>query len=359
MKTVYVKLSQGNYPIHIGPGLLAKADYQSLLQQPSAIIVTDDTVAPLYLSTLTNALDNQGINFETIVIPTGESYKNLETVSLILDRLLELKIERKTTLIALGGGVIGDLAGFAAAIYLRGIPLIQIPTTLLSQADASVGGKTGVNHPYSKNMIGALHQPKAVIIDPDTLQTLSEREISSGLAEVIKFGLIQDASFLHWLETNMHRLWKHDSEALTEAIYRSCCYKAEATSQDEAETGPRLLLNIGHTFGHAIETAMGYGEWLHGEAVGAGTVMAAHLSQRAGWISSDDVKHVESLMHLARLPIRGPRLGSQRYLELMQNDKKVENGRLRLILLKKLGKAEVVTWTERTMLENVIHHCSH
>ncbi len=208
-------------------------------------------------------------------------------------------------------------------------------------------------------MIGALHQPKAVIIDTDTLKTLPERELSSGLAEVIKFGLIQDAEFINWLEQNMPRLWARDSEALTEAVYRSCCYKAEATSQDEAETGVRLLLNIGHTFGHAIETAMGYGEWLHGEAVAVGTVMAAHLSQRAGWISMPDVKQVEALMHQARLPIRGPNLGSQRYLDLMQNDKKVENGKLRFILLKKLGKAEVVTWTERSMLENVIHDCCH
>lgn len=357
MKTLHVELAERRYPIQIGGGLLTQTDYRPWLVQPRAVVVTNTTVAPLYLEALSTTLAQQGISIETVILPDGEAYKTLDTLNILLTRLLEIKAERKTTLIALGGGVIGDMAGFAAAIYLRGIPFIQVPTTLLSQVDSSVGGKTAVNHPLGKNMIGAFYQPKAVVIDTDTLKTLPEREFSAGLAEVIKYGLIRDADFLSWIEHNSDRVWAQHPETLAEVIYRSCRHKAEVVSEDESEQGVRALLNLGHTFGHAIEAGMGYGEWLHGEAVGAGTVMAAQLSHHAGWLSRADVTRVEALMRLARLPVRGPHLGVDRYLDLMQNDKKVENGHLRLILLKALGSAEVVTWKDPILLKSVIQEC--
>ncbi|MES2207384.1 MAG: 3-dehydroquinate synthase [Pseudomonadota bacterium] len=357
MKTLQVSLGERSYPIQIGQGLLTQTDYRAWLSHKHVIVVTNTTVAPLYLQSFKECLEQQGMQVDTVILPDGEAYKTMDTLNVLLTRLLEIKAERKTTLFALGGGVIGDIVGFAAAIYLRGIPFIQVPTTLLSQVDSSVGGKTAVNHPLGKNMVGCFYQPKAVVIDTSTLQTLPEREFSAGLAEVIKYGLIRDRAFLEWLDKSMKAIWAQDNEALSEAIYRSCQYKADIVAEDESELGVRALLNLGHTFGHAIETGMGYGAWLHGEAVGAGTLMAAELSHQAGWLTQGDVEQVRHFMQLAHLPLKGPQLGADRYIELMQNDKKVENGDLRLILLKALGQAEVVTWKDSTLLKRVIESC--
>ncbi len=357
MKTLHVSLGERSYPIQIGRGLLTQTDYRPWLLHDRVVVVTNTTVALLYLDVFTHTLKQQGLQVDTVVLPDGEVYKTLDTLNILLTHLLKIKAERKTTLFALGGGVIGDMAGFAAAIYLRGIPFIQVPTTLLSQVDSSVGGKTAVNHPLGKNMIGCFYQPKAVVIDTQTLKTLPEREFSAGLAEVIKYGLIRDHSFLEWLNRSMSAIWAQDNEALSEAIFRSCQYKAAIVAEDESELGVRALLNLGHTFGHAIETGMGYGTWLHGEAVSAGTIMAAELSHQAGWLTQKDVEHVKHFMHMAHLPLKGPNLGADRYIELMQNDKKVENGHLRLILLKALGQAEVVTWKDSVLLKRVIDSC--
>ena len=285
MQTLTVDLGDRSYPIHIGSGLLGQPDLiLPHLAQKRVMIVTNTTVAPLYLARLTATLEAGGVTVAQVVLPDGEAYKNWETLNLIFDALLTDRAERKTTLIALGGGVIGDMTGFAAASYQRGVPFIQIPTTLLSQVDSSVGGKTGINHPLGKNMIGAFYQPKLVLADTDTLKTLPARELSAGLAEVIKYGLIWDADFLAWLEANMDKLRALDPAAITHAIYRSCEIKAQVVGQDEREGGIRAILNLGHTFGHAIETGMGYGNWLHGEAVAAGMVLAAQTSQRLGWL---------------------------------------------------------------------------
>jgi 3-dehydroquinate synthase len=354
-RTLHVELADRRYPIHIGAGLLTHTDFRPFLSQPKAIIVTNETVAPHYLATLLNTLHQQDIHTESIILPDGEVHKSLHTLEHVLTRLLELRAERKTTLIALGGGVIGDLAGFAAAIYQRGMPFIQVPTTLLAQVDSSVGGKTAVNHPLGKNMIGAFYQPKAVIIDTDTLHTLPNREYHAGWAEIIKYGLIRESAFLDWIETHAAQLAQRQPDLIAEAIYRSCQHKALIVAEDESEQGVRALLNLGHTFGHAIETGLGYGVWLHGEAVAAGTVMAAALSHQAGWISSADVQRVEQLMQRFSLPIRGPQLGGERYWELMQHDKKVEHGQLRLIALKKLGQADIIQWDNLSALIRVIN----
>jgi 3-dehydroquinate synthase len=275
------------------------------------------------------------------ILPDGEQYKEWQTLNQIFDTLLQERCERSTTLIALGGGVIGDMGGFAAACYQRGMPFIQVPTTLLAQVDSSVGGKTAINHPLGKNMIGALYQPQLVLADTDTLSTLPDRELSAGLAEVIKYGLIRDLSFLAWLETNIERLRARDTEALAYAIHRSCANKAEVVAADERETGERALLNLGHTFGHAIETGLGYGQWLHGEAVAAGTMMAAELSMQLGWIGAEDLERIAELFLRAGLPVVGAELKPAHYLDLMRHDKKVEDGRLRLVLLQAIGKAVV------------------
>jgi 3-dehydroquinate synthase len=342
MRTLNVELGSRSYPIHIGAGLLGRAEpILPHLKAPQAAIVSNGTVAPLYLAALANPLRAAGVRLTEIVLPDGEQYKTWETLNRIFDALLGNRCERSTTVIALGGGVIGDLAGFAAASYQRGVPFIQVPTTLLAQVDSSVGGKTGINHPLGKNMIGAFHQPRLVLADTDTLATLPDRELSAGLAEVIKYGLIRDLAFLEWLETHMERLLARDAEALTYAIERSCANKAEVVAADETEAGVRALLNLGHTFGHAIEAGLGYGEWLHGEAVAAGTVMAAELSRRVGWLSLADVARIAALLRRARLPVRGPALGAERYLELMALDKKVAAGKLRLVLLQALGRATV------------------
>jgi 3-dehydroquinate synthase len=344
MKTLEVKLGDRSYPIHIGQGLLQQAELiLPYLKRKQVAVVTNTTVAPLYLERLSEPLRSRGVDVISIILPDGEAYKNSETLNLIYDALLQHRAERSTTLIALGGGVIGDLTGYAAATYLRGVPFIQIPTTLLSQVDSSVGGKTGINHPLGKNMIGAFYQPQLVLADIDTLKTLPPRELSAGLAEVIKYGLIRDVAFFDWLERNMDRLVALDMEALTHAIYRSCENKAEVVAADEREAGERALLNLGHTFGHAIENAMGYGVWLHGEAVAAGTMLAADLSRRMGWLNDDEVARMRAIFKAANLPIDPPALGVDRYLDLMGLDKKVVDGKIRFILQQAIGKSVVTS----------------
>lgn len=351
MKTLPLDLGERSYPIYIGSGLLGQTELLKKHVVGSRVaIVTNETVAPLYLSKVRSHLSM--LKPVEVILPDGEQYKTLEILNRIFDALLGARCDRRTTLIALGGGVIGDMAGFAAACYQRGVPFIQVPTTLLSQVDSSVGGKTGVNHPLGKNMIGAFYQPRAVIIDTDTLNTLPDRELSSGLAEVIKYGLIRDPEFFAWLETNLDKLLARDPEALAFAIHRSCRNKAEVVAADERESGVRATLNLGHTFGHAIETGMGYGEWLHGEAIAAGMTMAADLSRRLGWLTTAETTRIEKLMKRARLPVRAPgSLSSARFLELMAVDKKVLDGRLRLVLLKHLGEAVITDEYPRTGLE--------
>jgi 3-dehydroquinate synthase len=340
MQTVNVALGERSYRIHIGAELLERSELLlPHLARPRVAVVTNDVVGPLYLERLRSSLSGAGVAVMPIIVPDGEAHKNWATLNHILDTLLRERCERKTTLIALGGGVIGDLTGFAAAIYLRGVPFIQVPTTLLAQVDSSVGGKTGINHPLGKNLIGAFHQPRLVLADTAALNTLPEREFAAGLAEVIKYGLILDAALFDWLETSIARLGARDPEALEYAVRRSCEIKAAVVAADERESDSRALLNLGHTFGHAVEAGLSYGTWLHGEAVAAGTVMAARLSQRMGLLSPADAGRIESLLSRAGLPVRAPALGVQRYLDLMRLDKKVEGGRLRLILLKRIGEA--------------------
>ena len=355
MQTLNVDLGERSYPIHIGSGLLDRPDLLlPHLAQKRVAVVTNTTVAPLYLERLTAALRAHGVAVTPIVLPDGEAYKNWETLNLIFDALLTDRAERKTTLIALGGGVIGDMTGFAAACYQRGVPFIQIPTTLLSQVDSSVGGKTGINHPLGKNMIGAFYQPKLVLADTDTLKTLPARELSAGLAEVIKYGLIRDADFLAWLGANMDKLRALDPAAIAHAVYRSCEIKAQVVGQDEREGGIRAILNLGHTFGHAIETGMGYGNWLHGEAVAAGMAMAAQTSQRMGWLSEADVARTRALIRAAGLPDVAPDLGVATWLDYMGHDKKVEGGKLRFVLLKKLGEAAITGDVPADVLSGVL-----
>ncbi|MCF8193277.1 MAG: 3-dehydroquinate synthase [Candidatus Methylopumilus sp.] len=344
MQTLNVALAKRSYPIHIGRGLLSDASLiLPHLKRKHVAIVTNTTVAPLYLAQLTDTLQVAGVQVIPIILPDGEAYKNSDTLNRIYDALLQNRCERSTTLIALGGGVIGDLTGYAAATFLRGVPFIQIPTTLLSQVDSSVGGKTGINHPLGKNMIGAFYQPQVVLADIDTLQTLPPREFSAGVAEVIKYGLIRDAQFFDWLECNMAQLMQLDEAVLSEAIYRSCQNKADVVAKDEHEQGERALLNLGHTFGHAIENAMGYGVWLHGEAVAAGTMMAADLSQRMAWLSADEVARIKNSLLAANLPLDPPKLGAAKYLDLMGLDKKVENGKIRLVLQQGIGRAVITS----------------
>lgn len=342
MRTLNVALGDRAYPIHIGRGLLDRADLiLPHLRTRRVAVVTNDVVGPLYLDRLRAALEAAGVQVSAVSLPDGEAHKDWPTLNRIFDMLLAERCERSTTLIALGGGVVGDMGGFAASCYQRGMPFIQIPTTLLAQVDSSVGGKTAINHPLGKNMIGAFYQPRLVLADIDTLSTLPARELSAGLAEVIKYGLIRDAEFLGWLERNLERLVACEPDTLAYAIERSCRNKAEVVAADETEQGERALLNLGHTFGHAIETGLGYGEWLHGEAVAAGTMMAVELSRHLGWLAEADVARVAALFERAGLPVYGPRLGVERYLDLMAHDKKVEAGRLRLILLRSLGQGVI------------------
>ncbi|MEI7613917.1 MAG: 3-dehydroquinate synthase [Betaproteobacteria bacterium] len=342
METLIVPLGARAYPIHIGNGILEHSDLLApVLRQPRVVVVTNATVAPLYLQRLTSALDKSAIESHAIILPDGENHKNWETLNLIFTELLERHCERSTTLLALGGGVVGDMTGFAAACYQRGMPFVQVPTTLLSQVDSSVGGKTAINHPSGKNMIGAFYQPRLVLADTEVLNTLPERELRSGLVEVIKYGLIRDLPFLEWLEVNLERILARDPEALAHAIYHSCRNKAEVVVADEHENGERALLNLGHTFGHAIETGMGYGVWLHGEAVAVGTLMAAELSRRLGSIAAADVQRIVELYSRAGIPVEGPTMLPEKYLQLMQHDKKVQDGKMRLVLFKHIGQAVV------------------
>lgn len=341
MRTLNVDLGERSYPIFIGPGLLNDGPrLRSFIRGGQACVVTNDTIAPLYLQKIEAAL--AGMKLSTVVLPDGEQYKNLEILAKIYDRLLEDGHNRTTTLIALGGGVVGDMTGYAAASYQRGVDFIQIPTTLLSQVDSSVGGKTGVNHPLGKNMIGAFHQPNAVIIDTEVLASLPPRQLSAGIAEVIKYGLISDADFFCWLEQNIEALMRCEPDVLAEAIERSCQNKADVVAADEREGGIRAILNLGHTFGHAIETFQGYGNWLHGEAVAVGMVMALDLSLRQGWIESALLERLKSLLAKANLPSEPPEnMTPEQFLALMAVDKKVLDGNLRLVLLQSLGHAIV------------------
>ncbi len=334
-----VALAERSYPILIAVDALKQiARY---VYSNRVMIVTNTTVEKLYLQGVRSSLETVGKNVEVVVLPDGEAYKTMESLSLIYDALLKTKCDRKTTLLALGGGVVGDITGFAAASYMRGIPFVQVPTTLLAQVDSSVGGKTGINHPLGKNMIGAFYQPQAVVADIKTLATLPQRELSAGLAEIIKYGAIIDTEFLSWLEQNIGALRAQDQAALAYAIGRSCEIKAEVVRLDEREGGLRAILNFGHTFAHAIESALGYGVWLHGEAVGCGMVMAADLSHRLGYISAEDVTRIRNLVVAAGLPVRAPDLGLSAWLEWMQVDKKNEGGQIKFILLKPLGRAVV------------------
>ncbi|WP_455209902.1 3-dehydroquinate synthase [Kaarinaea lacus] len=341
MKTLTVALGDRSYPIYIGNQLLSNSELISQhIPGQQILIVTNVTVGPLYLEQVKSSLST--FEVQSLELPDGEQYKNLDTLNLIYDKLLRSRFDRQCTLIALGGGVVGDITGFAAATYQRGVHFVQIPTTLLAQVDSSVGGKTGVNHALGKNMIGAFYQPRCVIADTNTLNTLEDQQLSAGIAEVIKYGLIGDPEFYQWLENNMQRLLQRDPQALAYAIERSCQDKADVVAADEKESGVRALLNLGHTFGHAIEAGMGYGSWLHGEAVATGMLMAADLSQRCGWISQDDVDRLEKLLCQARLPVRAPHdLTTEKFLDIMAVDKKVKQGRINLVLLKKIGQAVV------------------
>ena len=360
MQTLTVALGSRSYPIHIGTDLLKQPELiVAHLPQKRVAIVTNTTVAPLYLATLTAGLIAHGVEVVPIILPDGEQYKTWETLNSIFDALLTHRCERKTTLIALGGGVIGDLTGFAAASYLRGVPFIQIPTTLLAQVDSSVGGKTGINHPLGKNMVGAFYQPQLVLADTSTLATLPARELSAGLAEVIKYGLIYDAEFFVWLETHIDKLRALDAASIAYAVHRSCEIKAEVVAQDERESGIRALLNLGHTFGHAIESGMGYGVWLHGEAVAAGTVLAADVSQRMGLLKTAQVERIRALYRSAGLPDTAPDLGVERYMDYMGLDKKVEGGRIRFVLLRGIGASFVSADVPEADLTAALTHYVH
>jgi 3-dehydroquinate synthase len=351
MKQLQVALGNRSYPIYIGSGLLSRTElYTQHIKSGQVVVVTNETIAELYLATVLKNL--QDYNIEQVILPDGEQFKTLEFVSKIFDKLLISKFGRTATLIALGGGVIGDMGGFAAACYQRGIPFMQIPTTLLAQVDSSVGGKTAVNHPLGKNMIGAFYQPQCVIADADVLDTLDDRQLSAGLAEVIKYGLIRDAEFFVWLEDNIEALLAKDKQALAFAIERSCINKAEIVSEDETETGVRATLNLGHTFGHAIETGVGYGAYLHGEAVAIGTCQAADLSRSLGWLTDTDVERIIALFKKAKLPVKPPaEMDTERFLDLMSVDKKNSGGQIRLILLQQIGMATLPINVNQELLE--------
>ena len=355
MRKLNVDLGDRAYPIFIGPGLIGDgALYRPHVHGTQVMVVSNETVAPLYLAQVEAAL--AGYRLAHVILPDGEQYKTLGVLDRIYTALLQNRFDRRCTLVALGGGVVGDMTGYAAASYQRGVNFIQVPTTLLSQVDSSVGGKTGVNHPLGKNMIGAFHQPQCVIADTVTLDTLPDRELSAGLAEVIKYGLINDPEFFAWLEQNMPALVARDPGALAYAIERSCADKAALVAADEREAGQRALLNLGHTFGHAIETAMGYGTWLHGEAVGAGMCMAAAMSARLGWLSDAQVQRIDRLVAAAGLPTRPPpEVAPERFTELMAVDKKVLDGQLRLVLIKDIGKSVISADFDPAALTQTLH----
>ena len=339
MQTLYVELGERRYPIFIGSHLDPQQLLGPYILGKQVMIVSNTTVEPLYLSHYVSAIEQLGKTVKTCILPDGEKYKDSQHLNLIFDALLEAGFNRDCTVLALGGGVIGDMAGFASACFQRGVYFIQVPTTLLSQVDSSVGGKTGINHPLGKNMIGAFQQPQVVLADMAQLSTLPDRELSAGLAEVIKYALLGDIEFLAWLETHMDALVGRDADLLAEAVYRSCAHKARIVANDEKEQGERALLNLGHTFGHAIESYLGYGVWLHGEAVATGMVMAADLSYRMGWINQTDLERTKNIIQRAHLPVACPQIPLDEFLAYMAHDKKVLDGQLRLVLMKQLGQA--------------------
>ncbi len=354
MKTLELELGERSYPIHIGSQLIDRADlYKKHLKGSFTAVVTNQTVAPLYADRVVKTLESLGQKVRLVVLPDGEVYKTWETLQKIFDALLESGADRKSTLIALGGGVIGDMTGFAAASYMRGIRFIQVPTTLLSQVDSSVGGKTGINHPLGKNMIGAFYQPQAVIADLDTLKTLPPKELAAGLAEVVKHGAIADADFFSWIEKNIEPLNACEPKAMEHAVQRSCEIKSQIVALDEKEGGVRATLNFGHTFGHAIEAGMGYGEWLHGEAVGCGMVLAADLSVRTDRLTKEDFQRIKNLVTALKLPSIPPKLGVSRYIDLMSVDKKAEGGEVRYILLDGVGRSTIKTVDESLVIQTL------
>ena len=355
---IEIELGERSYPILIGAGLIDQAStWDGLPRASTALIVTNEVVGPLYAERVKRALQPHYARVLTVVLPDGESHKTWETLNRIFDVLLGEACDRKTVLFALGGGVIGDMTGFAAACYMRGVPFVQVPTTLLSQVDSSVGGKTAVNHPMGKNMIGAFYQPVRVVCDLDTLQTLPARELSAGLAEVIKYGPIHDMAFLDWIEAQLPALMARDVTALSWAVQRSCEIKAEVAGQDERESGLRAILNFGHTFGHAIEAGLGFGVWLHGEAVGCGMLMAARLSQRLGHVDQAFVDRLATLVGRAGLPLVGPALGASSYLEHMRVDKKAQNGDIRFVLIQQPGQAVVQGAPDALVAEVIEQSC--
>lgn len=358
MHCLNVELGERSYPIVIGSKLLGDPQYLlPYIRGQQVCVVTNETIAPLYLAQLLRGLSSFA-KVDVVELPDGESFKTLDTLNRIFDTLLEQRHNRTTTLVALGGGVVGDMCGFAAACYQRGVDFIQVPTTLLAQVDSSVGGKTGVNHPLGKNMIGAFHQPRLVLADMDTLRTLPDREFSAGIAEIIKYGLICDEPFFGWIEVNMDALLDRDSPALAYAVERCCRDKAEVVASDEREAGRRAILNFGHTFGHAIEAVQGYGCWLHGEAVAAGMVMALELSRLKGDVDSELLERVRDLLQKAQLPQQSPvDMSVDDFLQAMQVDKKVVNGKLRLVLLRALGDAKVVDDTPKQMVIDALKNC--
>lgn len=357
MQTLHVELGTRRYPIFIGSHLPVQDCLLPYIHGKQVMIVSNTTVAPLYLQGYHDVLQHAGKQVAHCILPDGESYKNIETLNLIFDALLSARFNRDCTVLALGGGVVGDMAGFAAASFQRGVEFVQVPTTLLSQVDSSVGGKTGINHPLGKNMIGAFKQPSVVMADMSQLDTLPDRELSAGLAEIIKYALLGDIDFLVWLEQHMDQLIQRDATLLAEAVYRSCAHKARIVAADEHERGDRALLNLGHTFGHAIEAYMGYGQWLHGEAVGTGMLMAADLSQRLGWITKADVQRVRNIIQRANLPVVCPAIPVDEFLGLMAQDKKVLSGQLRLVLLKQLGQAVITREFDPQQLKETILTC--
>lgn len=348
-----VKTQSHDYPIIIGQNLLKNFDFSPFIHGKQVLIVTNETIAPIYLRTVINALPTDK-KVASVILPDGEQFKNQQHIDMIYDKLMENHFHRDCTLIALGGGVIGDMVGFASATFMRGVNFIQIPTTLLSQVDSSVGGKTGINHPLGKNMIGAFWQPKLVLADMATLQTLPKRELSAGLAEVIKYALIGDVEFLAWLEENIEQLLELNLDLLAQAVLKSCQHKADIVAEDEFEAGKRALLNFGHTFGHVIETHEGYGSWLHGEAVSAGMCQAMHLSKLMGWLTDAEVQRVCRLIAKAKLPTHPPMIDKNVALDLMGHDKKVKAGQIRLILLQKLGKAIITADYPDELLQQVL-----
>ncbi len=354
MQTLHVELGDRRYPIFIGSQLDPKTLLAPYIKGQQVMIVTNTTLEQLYLSHYVHDLESLGKKVATCVLPDGEKYKNLENLNLIFDALLEAGFNRDCAVLALGGGVIGDMAGFASACFQRGVYFIQVPTTLLSQVDSSVGGKTGINHPLGKNMLGAFKQPEVVMADMAQLRTLPARELSAGLAEVIKYALLGDLEFLAWLEQHMDGLLAGDESLLAQAVYRSCAHKARIVANDEKEQGERALLNLGHTFGHAIESYLGYGKWLHGEAVATGMVMAADLSQRMGWISAEDLQRTKNIIQRAKLPISCPKIPLDEFLSYMAHDKKVLNGQLRLVLLQQLGQAVITKEFDVEKMKQVI-----